>query len=210
MTKHPSLTCLAVLLALAPSLCKAQTATPGFTISASNVTMPSSGTTSIPFTLISVNKFAGSLVVGVTPPTPAAGVRLPYLEIGGPAESYPLTANATLTGTIGILTAVPVPVPVRFNLPAHPAPGKRVIWSLAAVLMLGFGLSRRKARATRLLLALCTLIALTGISACGGPPTLTPGTYTYTLTASTIDASQPQLSASTQITLTVPPGIVTK
>jgi hypothetical protein len=56
------------------------------------------------------------------------------------------------------------------------------------------------------------LIALTAITACGGPQTLTPGIYTYTLTATqettsqTVGASQSQ---STTFTLTVPSGIVT-
>jgi hypothetical protein len=51
---------------------QAQSATPAFTISASNTTMPASGMGAIPFTLTSVNGFAGSVVVGlvlrVSPP----------------------------------------------------------------------------------------------------------------------------------------------
>lgn len=211
MTRNKALTCLLVLPAFASGFCSAQppAATPSFTISASNITMPSSGTSSIPFTLTSVNGFAGSIAIGVTPPNPPAGTRLPYLEIGGPVMSYPLTANATVTGTIGTLSAIPVPLPVKLNLPKPTRHGERAIWSLAGAFMLGLGLRRSRARATRLLLALCMLIALTGIGACGGPPTLTPGTYTYTLSASTISASEPSLSASTTVTVTVPPGIVT-
>jgi hypothetical protein len=50
MTRSKAFTCLAVLFALAPGLCGARTLapTPSFTITASNVTMPSSGTTTIP------------------------------------------------------------------------------------------------------------------------------------------------------------------
>jgi hypothetical protein len=174
--------------------------------------MPSSGTTSIPFTLTSVNGFTGSLALGVTAPTPPAGVKLPYLEIGGPAHLYPLTANGTFNGSMGVLSAIPVPVPVRFNLPKPTRSRKGAVWSLAAALLLGLGLRRRSALPTRLLLAAAMLTALTSITACGGPPTLTPGTYTYTLTATqettsqTVSASQ---SESTTFTLTVPPGIVT-
>jgi hypothetical protein len=168
--------------------------------------MPSSGTASIPFTLASVNGFAGSLVIGITPPTPAAGVKLPYLEIGGPARDYVLTANGTLAGSIGVLSAIPVPVPVRFNLPRPSRHKERTIWSLAGALLLTLGLRRRRAPSTRLLLAAGMLIGLTGINACGGPQTLTPGTYPYTLTASEINS---MLSSSTAITVTVPSGIVT-
>jgi hypothetical protein len=205
MTRSKALTCLTVLLALAPSLYGAQppAPAPSFTISASNVTMSSGSTSYIPFTLTSVNGFAGTLVMGITPPSPPAGVRLPYLEIGGPARDYVLTANGTLTGSLGVLSAIPVPVPVRWNIKGH---GERAIWSVAGALLLGLGLRRRRALATHLSLAVAILIGLTGMSACGGPPTLTPGIYTYTLTASENNTA---LSASTQVTVTVPSGIVT-
>ncbi len=212
MTRNKVLTCLAVLLALVSNLCEAQPSapTPSFTISATNVTMPSSGTVSIPFTLTSVNGFTGSLIVGITPPTPPVGTRLPYLDIGGPARDYPLAANATVTASIGVLAAIPEPVPVKLNLPNRPAYGEAVRWELAGVLLLGLGSLRKRARAMRLLLALCMLVALTGISACGGPPTLTPGTYTYTLTATKINPAVLSPSATTTVNVTIPPGIVTK
>ncbi len=172
--------------------------------------MPSSGTVSIPFTLTSVNGFTGSLAVSITPPTPPVGTKLPYLDIGGPVIGYLLTANATVKASIGALLAIPKPVPVKLNLPNRPAHGEAVRWELAGVLMLGLGSLRKSARTTRLLLALCMLIALTGISACGGPPTLTPGTYTYTLTATEINPTLLSLSATTTVNVTIPPGIVTK
>jgi hypothetical protein len=53
------------------------------------------------------------------------------------------------------------------------------------------------------------IIALAGIgiSGCGGPPTLTPGDYVFTLNANSV--SPPSLTASTTSTVTVPAGIVT-
>ncbi len=209
MTRSKTLTCLTVLLTLAPGLFRAQAAapTPSFTISGSNITMPSSGTASIPFTLTSVNGFAGSLVVLFSQPSVPAGVKLPYLELAGPVRSYALTANATATGSVGVLSAVPVPVPVKLNLPPHPARGNRAIWSLAGALLLGLGLRKKRALATSLVLAACLLIGLSAITACGGPPTLTPGTYTYTLTATEVNNTS--ATASTTVTVTVPPGIVT-
>lgn len=210
---NKTLTRLVVLLGFTSGLCVAQppAPAPSFTISAPNVTMASSGTSSISFTLTSVNGFAGTLIVGITQPTVPAGTKLPYLEEGGPARDYPLVANGTATGSFGALSAVPVPEPVKFNLPNRHAHGEAVRWKLAGIFILGLGFLRKRSRtSTRLSLALCMLIALTGISACGGPPTLTPGTYTYTLTATELTPSVLSPSASTTMTVTVMPGIVTK
>ena len=61
----------------------------------------------------------------------------------------------------------------------------------------------------RLMLAVGALIGLTGMSACGnGVETLTPGLYTYTLTANPSAQSNPPLSVSTTVNVTVPPGII--
>ncbi|MHB8304072.1 MAG: hypothetical protein ACYDC6_14830, partial [Acidobacteriaceae bacterium] len=183
-------------------------ATPSFTISASNITMPFSGTGSIPFTLTSVNGFAGTVHVTCTAPNPPAGVRVPAVSEGGPVTPpYVLTANATAKGVIVILASPPVPTPARLN---HPRPGEGASWALAGALMLGLGLrSRRAHRFTRLLLAVGMLIGLMGISACGSSPeTLTPGSYTYTLNANAYDQNNTSLSASTTVNVTVPPGIV--
>ena len=200
----------AALLALAPGFCKSQNPTGSYTVAASNITMPSSGTTSVPFTLTSVNGFAGNLEVGVTAPSVAPNVKLPYLAIGGPVHLYPLAANATLTASIGILSAVPVPIPVKF-IPQHPANRHATVWSLASVFLLFLGL-RKKRAAAPVLLTLTLLLGFTTLTGCGGPPTLTPGTYTYTLTATQFSNAQPPVpsSVSTTFTLTVPAGIVTK
>lgn len=207
LTRNGALTCLAALLALTPIPCAARTPTPSFTITGSNVTMPPSGTATFPFTLTSVNGFAGNISVMPAQPAVPAGVRLPYLEIPGPVHAFVLTANGTTTGTFGILAAIPVPVPVRWNLPPRPDLGERAIWSLAGALLLGVGLRKKRALATHLLLAAGMLVGLTAISACGGQPTLTPGTYTYTLTATEVNNTS--ATANTTVTVTVPPGIVT-
>jgi hypothetical protein len=78
--------------------------------------------------------------------------------------------------------------------------------------MLGIGLQRKRTRRFARVLLAIGVIGLTGmgISGCGGPPTLTPGAYVFTLKAN----SNPPLgalglSASTTATVTVPAGIVT-
>lgn len=210
ITRNRWLTCLAAFLALTPSLCAAQPATPApsFTITGSTVTMPSSGNANIPFTLTSVNGFAGSFFVSCAQPNVPAGVKLPFLEIPGPVHTFALAANGTTTGIVGFLSAVPIPVPVRWNPPPNRRHGNPAIWSFAGALLLGFGLRRKRVLASRLLLAAGMFLGLATISACGGQPTLTPGTYTYTLTATELNNTS--ATASATVTVTVPPGIVTK
>ncbi|MGA7155827.1 MAG: hypothetical protein WBY53_03205 [Acidobacteriaceae bacterium] len=210
MTRIRTLACIALLLA--PALSHAQHATaptPTFTITAPNVTMPSSGAATIAFTLTSVNAFAGQLAVGCTPPTVAANVRLPFIDLGGPVFSFFLTANSTTSGTITLLAIKPAVLPVRYNLPPRRRHSRSLTWSLAGALLLGLGPRKKKAFAARLSLVLCLLLALTGFTACGGGPTLTAGTYTYTLTADQLNVPALPLVETTTLTVTIPPGIPT-
>jgi hypothetical protein len=82
---------------------------------------------------------------------------------------------------------------------------------LAGALVLGFGLRRKRMlRFSRVSLAAFLLIGLAGLGifGCGGPPTLTPGTYNFMLNANSVSAN-PALYATTTATVTVPAGIVT-
>lgn len=213
MTRNKVLSYLVVLSALAPTLCRAgvPTSTPIFTISAGNVTMPSSGTVSVPFTLTSVNGFVGSVTVSCIAPTEPAGVRVPFCDQGGPIMAYPLTSDGNATGNMTIVAIQPNPVPLadRSSLARR---GEGEGWALAGILMLGIGLRRKSSRRfTRMSLVAGMMVALAGIGVCGcgGPPTLTPGPYLFTLNASSISPTLGP-SAITTLTVTVPPGIVTK
>jgi hypothetical protein len=213
MTRNKALSCLVVLSTLASTACAAQAPVPAptFKITASNVTMPSSGTVAIPFTLTSVNGFVGSVAVQCEGPTEPAGVRAPVCEDFGPVRAFPLTANGTTTGSFEVVAIPPKVVPVvsGVNPLRH---GQGASWALAGILMLGFGLKRRRTRRFARVLLAIGAIGLTGmgISGCGGPPTLTPGVYTFTLDANSIsDTLNVSLSASTTATVTVPAGIVT-
>jgi len=204
MKRNTALTSLLLLLTLSVGAAAAVPAMPGFTISAPNITMPSNGIGTVNFTLTSVDGFAGNVAVNCVAPTVSANVILPYIDLGGPLHAYTVTANATTTGNFNLLATPPLAVPARLNLPAR---RNTVIYSVAAVLMLGFGLRRKKRLGyTHLLLAAGLLIGVSGITACAGPETLTPGTYTYTLNASEIDNGS--VTATTTFTVTVPPGIV--
>lgn len=211
MTRNKALSCMIVLSALASAVCAAQVPTnaPIFTISASNVTMPASGMVSIPFTLTSVNGFVGSVVVQCVPPTVSAGVKAPYCEDYGPIQAFPLTADGSTTGSYEVVAIKPEAVPAvgGANLLRH---GQGASWALAGFLMLGIGLQRKRTRRFARALLAIGVIGLTGmsISGCGGPPTLTPGAYVFTLNSNSVIGTL-GLSASTTSTVTVPAGIVT-
>lgn len=213
MLRHKALFCLFVLGALATAARAAgvPTPVPSFTISASNVTMPPSGTVAIPFTLTSVNGFVGSVGVLCIEPTVAGSVHEgPYCANYGPARSYSLTANGTATGTYEVVAKKPPAVPVVGSLHLRRQP-RGATWALASVLLLGLGFSRRSRRISRgLLVVAMAALAGIGMSGCGGPPTLTPGAYIFTLSATSVSSdTQPSITENTTATVTVPAGIVT-
>jgi hypothetical protein len=184
--------------------------TPGFTITASNVTMSnggSSGVGSSTVTLTSVNGYTGTVGVTCGAPTEPAEVNVPVCNLGGPAFVIleTLTANQVVTGTIGFFNTRPPCNPCPVSLPRRGGHGLAQGLALAGVLLLGFGIRRRAARwLTLTLLATGTLAGLVGISACGGNNsvvTATPGTYAYTLTA--VD-EKTAVAVSTTINVTVP------
>lgn len=194
---------LAFFFALGPGAASGQAAS-SFTISGTNTTMSASGA-SIPFTLTSINGYAGKLGIRCQAANPPGGARLPYCG-GGPAFQITLAANATYKGAVG-LTPGPVPLAAasRLNLPGR---GPDAGWAFVAALVLGLGFTRRKARwLSVLLLTVGPLAGLTAINACGGSPTLTPGTYAYTLTAYDMNTN---VTASTVVKVTVPSGIPVK
>jgi MYXO-CTERM domain-containing protein len=198
--------CSIVFLALAAGYGKAQppAPTPGFTITANNVTMSNSGNNLVPFTLTSVNGFTGTINVDCSAPNPTARVKEPTCDPGPVARIYTIPANGTVSGEY-TLVAYPVPSVSTMN---RSTPGSGASWAAAGLLMLGFGLSRRRRFGSgRLLLTAGLLMGLTGMSACGGgPPTLTPGTYTYTFSANSISTPSPAVTTTFQVT--VPAGIV--
>lgn len=164
----------------------AHAAAPNFSISATSVTMPSSGSGSIPFTLTSVNGYVGSIVVQCSDVNAPTGAKIPYCG-AGLLHAYDLAANTVVKDN---LTLAPYGAPI----PAGLAGG---------ALLLGFGLRRRrKSRWATLALALVgTLFCLGGAVGCGGNPNgMTPGTYTYTVTASDIKTN---LAVSTTANVTV-------
>lgn len=193
------------------SQCALASGTPSFTISATNATMPTSGSGSIPWTLTSVNGYTGTLQVNCNAENPPTGAKLPLCGGSVAPVLYTLTANQVLNGSLALL-ASPVPCsnpcPVSMTLPHRPGHGGAAGLALA-VLLLGFGFRRRTARwLTLALFAVGTLAGLAGISACGGSSrsTLTPGVWQYTVMATDTTTDE---QVSTTVNVTVPSGVAT-
>lgn len=175
----------------------AQSPTGTFTISAGDVSITQTGSGTIPFTLASVNGFAGSIVIGCQPPNVAAGVNIPFCG-GGPVRVYTLTADQAITGTI-TLFAYGSPMPAGFGPVSHPL----VAFLLVVALLAGLTFRRRSARWLTLPLLLVMLIPLSSTLGCVSRPRgFTPGTYGYTITATQYGLVTP-LQKATTVTLTI-------
>ena len=204
------------------SVGRAQGATPTFTVTANNLTMPSSGTGSIAFTLTSLNGWAGTVVMNCAPTNPPAGAIVPDCGYEGsglqPVQDYPLAANGTATGSLSLVAEItpcnPCPASLQIQPRRQGVPGHRrpVSLALAGALVLALGLRRRAARwLTLTLLLACMLAGLAGIGACGNNgKTLTPGIYAYTITAyGTPTGMTLTQTETTTVSITVPSGIPT-
>jgi hypothetical protein len=192
----------------------AQSATPSFTVSAGNATMPVSGTGAIPFRLTSVDGFAGAVYVSCGPANPPTGSILPQCNYtGSPIATppYTLSANGTVTGSLNLVAHIPpCPNPCPVKLPLRPHHRGAVNLALAGAL-LGFG-SRRRVRRLRVALLVAGILAgLAGVACGGNSNTLTPGTFAYTVSAmqAGTTTSPTPIIVSTTINVTVPPGIST-
>jgi len=193
----------------------AQSATPSFTIAASDATMPTSGAGAIPFTLTSVNGFAGTVGVSCGPANPPTGSILPQCNYTGSAIAtppYTLTASGTVTGSLNLVAYIPPcssPCPAKLlDRPLHRG-AVNLALALAGALPLGLGFRRRARWPWLALLIVGILVGLAGIACgAGNRNTLTPGSFVYTVSATSTGTS-PTLAVNTTVNVTVPAGIST-
>lgn len=187
-------------------------ATPAFTVSATNVTMPlsqsfcSNGTCTAnygnsTFMLTSLNGYTGAPQVSCAASNPPAGSTLPTCFEHGLMPALP--ANGTVTGQILFIAPGQTPPPNPASLLERSGPAASL--ALAAAFFFGLGFRCRAPRWLALvLLALGMLGGMTAINACGGKSNLngmTPGTYSYAVTAT--DSSTGD-TATTTISVTIP------
>jgi len=181
---------LILLLAALPGV--AQSSSPSFTLTTGNVTVSTSGTASIPFTLTSVNGYIGTIVINCVAPTVPAGVSIPDCIVPpnavncNPTADNPLPpnicnlkANQAFTSNFSLIGNTTV-VPAGFSASHNPA---LAIFFILALLS-GLTLRRHSARRLTLPLCLAALAALSCATGCGSAPHgFTPGTYTYVVSA---------------------------
>jgi hypothetical protein len=177
---------------------QASAATPNFTVSATNSTMPGAGFGSIPITITSVDGYTGTITVNCGPTNPPVGAKLPIC--GGPTAPpvYKLTANASVNGSI---TLMPFgdDFPTPASLPRPSGHGRATSLALAGLVLLGMGLRRRGL--PLLGLALFAAVSLAGMSGCAaGGNGMTPGTYSYAINAGDINTGA-YVSTSVQVTV---------
>lgn len=173
-------------------------AAPSYAISATNVTMPSSGGTSSPYTVTQV-QFTGTLVVTCQYSGPTTVARIPTCY--APPVALAVTAGQSYTGAVTLDPwGVPIPVGAR-------RPGRWPLGGLAltGALVLGIGLRRRRSGPMAMMVLALGLMAM---GACSASPSngMTPGTYVYTISADNESGGVTPLgvAATTTIQVTVP------
>jgi hypothetical protein len=190
---------VAILLSIAGFAARA-VAYPAFAITATNVTMPGSGSASSNYSVVGI-PITGTLVVSCAYSGPKTSARMPMCG-GGPVDSIPVTGGQTVTGIVTFYpygSAMPLDTKSDHQR-ASRATKSTVTLALAGALLFGFSFGRSRSR-RKLLLALCALAILPAISGCIGNG-MTPGTYPFTITAGNNGNLNP-LSAGTSVTINV-------
>jgi hypothetical protein len=180
-------------------------ASPPYAIAATNVTMSASGSGTTSYTVTGI-PMSGSLIMSCQySGSQTIKAKIPVCG-GAVADSIPVTAGQTVTGTIGF-SAPSKPFPVDWHRTRRNGASAAAL-SLAGTLLFGFGFQRRfKRNSAALLLTVCAFAILPIVSACGGNGNgMTPGTYPYTITADNEASPNTPLGqgVSTTIDVTVP------
>lgn len=211
-----------LLLIAGCALCGASglAATP-FAITAANLAMPaddppttSDGGTAIhmgssQFTVAGVGE--GTLTIGCQYSGPVTQAKIPQqCGIVWPGRVTVQSGETTVNGTVYFVPYGQGPVPSLAQLHTVPRPSGRLPatgMALAGALMLGLGFRRQTSRVLLLaILVACTLIGAAGITGCtaGSSNTMTPGTYSYTISADFAKTGSNAIqTATTTVTLTV-------
>ncbi|HME58436.1 MAG TPA: hypothetical protein VKF63_08855 [Terracidiphilus sp.] len=181
-----------------------------YAITATNVTMPSSGYGTSQFTVSGIPG-AGTVTIGCAYSGPVTVAKIPQFcgVVGAPGIPVP-AGETTFSGNILFVPFGQVPPPGLAELrltPHHSGHLPATALALAGALMLGFSFRRRARRwLAMIVFATVTLVGLAGISGCIEGNVMTPGTYQYTISAAWTASGPVILSqlATTNINVTVP------
>ena len=177
-----------------PGMASFAAAAPSFTIAATNVTMPSGGNfASSPFTLTSVNSYAGQVLVSCAYTGGTMGARVPTCGIYT-NPTFALGANQIVKGS---LTLSPYGKVIPFSSVRPTGFGSPGLPVLAAAIF-GFFTLGRRLRHSWIAMIIAGLVGIGGITSCGSGLS---GTFPYTVTA--MD-NKTNASATATIMVTVP------
>jgi hypothetical protein len=189
----------ALALALALINLPAIAATPAFTISATNITMPSNGSVgSSPFVLVSVNGYEGRIRVDCAYSGDVMGAKVPSCGIFVNPVSA-LAANKTAQGS---LTLIPFGKTITYGAASVTGKWPASMPVFAAAIVGGFLLRRiRKGARGWLPLLMLGAIAVAGVSTCASGKSGRSGMFPYTVTAVDMETNA---TVSAPFTVTVP------
>ena len=180
-----------------------------FAITATDVTMPSSGLGSSEFTVTGIPG-AGNVTIGCAYSGPATVAKIPQYcgTVGAPTIPVP-SGETTFSGTILFVPYGQVPPPGMGELRGSPLTSGHLpaaCLAMAGALMLGFSFRRRARRwLAMVVFATVALAGLAGISGCVVGNIMTPGTYQYTISAAFNNPLNNVITTTTtNINVTVP------
>jgi hypothetical protein len=176
---------------------------PSFTLTASNVSMSDQGSGTSTIKLTSVNGFTGQVGVLCSGPSSFLAPDLVLPSCDSATQQLVVPANGSVTGTMSF-----VPPFSNQSVGRRGRPGKAPLETPLAAGALGMGLIglrfRRKLSRwmAMLVLGAAGLAAMAGVTGCigHGGLAMTPGTYSYTLSAAARSSSA---TGNTTISVTV-------
>ena len=175
----------------------AASATPSFTISATNITMPSNGKVgSSPFTVTSLGGYAGQVRVDCAYSGAAMGAKVPACGI----FVNPVSTLAADKSATGSLTLVPYGKTINYGAASITGkwPSGMPVFAATILGILLLGRRFRKSARNWLLVLVLGVVTLAGVTACSSGMS---GTFPYTVTAVDIKTNA---TVSTPFTVTVP------
>jgi hypothetical protein len=188
-----------LVLTIAAFAGRGRAATPGFTLTASNPSVPGQGDGSTTIMVKSVGGFSGQVGIGCSGPDAnlLTDLVLPVCPTAGPILSVP--ANGTVTGSIAFYPPWANPSAMNSHGKGNSA-GKEprgtgssplALCVLAGAGLVGLRLRKIKQAWLAVTLGVLCLGSLTAITGCIGQGGLamTPGTYAYTITGNSQTAS---------------------